>query len=206
MYVNVCVCIAPGAETGNGRIARDFAAARHIWHPISFQAAKMVKLGASYTFADQEISYRTPFHQQEKVHKLLMHCLSLAPDADIYVCYVGGYYFYETGVIACAHSRLIHGKLKGFILMANGAAHPANMYTLAHEIGHVLLTRSEQGRLTNADPDSPDGLVHHPNPRNLMHEVLPVPRRFRRAADLLTASQRRTAYDSPILRPNPPRL
>lgn len=200
LYVNVCICIAPGAEADYDRLRRDFLCAEDIWYPIRFSVTRIVRLSSSYIFADREISYLTPFTEQPKVNRLMNHSTALSPRADIYVCYVGGDYFREENVIACACSRVSNGILKGFIVITNGAASHSNLYTLAHELGHILLTRREQGVWTNSDPDCPDGGVHHPNSHNLMHPIIPSPKSWRHPEDLITSNQRRTALRSPLLK------
>lgn len=197
-YVKVCVCITPEAETRGNRIQRDFVLSKEIWRPISFQLNKVIQLSA-YTFRDREISYITPFREQPKVHSLLQKCASLSPESEIYVCYVGGDYFQEPHVIGCAYSQRCKDTWKGFILLTNSAASRPNMYTLAHELGHILLTRRKDGLLTNADPDSPHGSVHHPDPFNLMHAVVPTPKHIRQLDRLLSANQLETALQSPLL-------
>lgn len=200
-YVNICVCIAPGAEVGNQRMKRDLLLSGEIWNPISFRINKVINLSTAYEFYDREISYLTPFKNQPKVHGLLKYCHSLSPESDIYICYVGGDYFQEPHVIGCAYSERSGPLWKGFILLTNSAALRSNMYTLAHEFGHILLTRWHEGSLTNADPDSPDHSEHHPNPTNLMHSIIPSPKQVRHLNldQLLTTNQRETALQSPLL-------
>jgi hypothetical protein len=199
-YVNICICIAPGAETSNNRIKRDLVLSKEIWRPISFQVDKVIRLSSSYTFYNREISYLTPFREQPKVQNLMQKCLSLSPESDIYVCYVAGDYFKEPHVIGCACSHKYGNTWKGFILLSNSAASHSNMYTLAHELGHILLTRREDGILTNADPDSPNGSVHHSDPLNLMYTAVPTPKRVHHLDHLLSTNQLETALQSPLLR------
>ncbi|MFD3447926.1 hypothetical protein ACFDTO_25365 [Microbacteriaceae bacterium 4G12] len=196
LYVRVCICVAPGADTRDKRLKHDIYLSQKIWNPISFQIDHVIQLDSSYTFHDREISYITPFKYQKKVYRLLQHCTTLSSKSDIYVCYVGGNYFQEPNVIACAHSHYTNGRLKGFILLTNRAASSMNMYTLAHEFGHILFTRWENGHLINTDPDSPNGSVHHPNAENLMHKIIPVPKR--KLNHLLSSNQRLTAMNSPL--------
>ena len=64
-----------------------------------------------------------------------------------------------------------------------------NIYTLAHEIGHILFTRRIHGKLTHADPHSPTGSEHHPSPTNLMYPIVPRPENVH-IHSLLTAEQK----------------
>ena len=68
-----------------------------------------------------------------------------------------------------------------------------NIYTLAHEIGHILFTRRVQGKLTHADPHSPTGSEHHPSPANLMYPIVPRPENVH-IQSLLTNEQKHSLY------------
>ena len=68
-----------------------------------------------------------------------------------------------------------------------------NIYTLAHEIGHILFTRRVHGKLTHADPHSPTGSEHHPSPTNLMYPIVPRPENVP-IQSLLTNEQKHSLY------------
>ncbi|MFC5774181.1 DUF955 domain-containing protein [Ectobacillus antri] len=197
-YINISIFTTQHAHTRNNRLARDVMLTNSIWRPITFQLDEMKQL--PFIFYDREISYTLPFAQQPKVHTMLQSCLEVAPNSEIYVCYVGGNYFIEPHVIGCAYSQRYYDTWKGFIILTNAAASYANMYTFPHEIGHILLTRNENTRLTNADPDCPLGSPHHPDPFNLMHGIVPGPYHTRSKFPLLTSNQLQVALNSPLLR------
>ena len=73
-----------------------------------------------------------------------------------------------------------------------------NIYTLAHEIGHILFTRRIHGKLTHADPHSPTGSEHHHSPSNLMYPIVPSPNNVH-INSLLTNEQKAPLYQSPLL-------
>ncbi len=49
-YVNICICITPGADISNDRIAKDLAVAESIWHPITFQIKEVIILNELFRF------------------------------------------------------------------------------------------------------------------------------------------------------------
>ncbi len=73
-----------------------------------------------------------------------------------------------------------------------------NIYTLAHEIGHILFTRRVHGKLTHADPHSPTGSEHHPSPTNLMYPIVPRPENVH-IQSLLTNEQKALSLQSALL-------
>ncbi len=73
-----------------------------------------------------------------------------------------------------------------------------NIYTLAHEIGHILFTRRVHGKLTHADPHSPTGSEHHPSPTNLMYPIVPRPENVH-IQSLLTSEQKALSLQSSLL-------
>lgn len=199
-YLHVCINIAPGANVDNNRIQRDLFLSHDIWYPISFHIKKMIMLDQTFRFHDQEISYSTPFRHQPKVWRLLENYKSACPNASLYITYIGGNYFKEPHVIGCAYSEASGPLWKGHIFITNTAASVPNKLTLAHEIGHILLTQRKNGVLTNIDPHSPTGSQHHPSPNNLMYPVVPsLPHAWQRQ-HLLTEEQRFIASQSPLLR------
>lgn len=183
----------------NDRIAKDIVIAEYIWHPISFHIEDVIVLNETYRFYDGEISYISPIKTQPKVTSFFEECSSLSPNCDIYICYIGSHYFQEDNVIACAYSLAMNKKLTGYIILTNAAASKRNIYTLAHELGHILFTRREQGKLTQADPHCPNGLEHHPSVTNLMHHIIPSPDKSP-IDSLLTVMQRNLALKSTLLR------
>ncbi|WP_369902825.1 DUF955 domain-containing protein [Bacillus manliponensis] len=198
-YINVCICITPGTIMADDRIAKEIALAEYIWHPISFHIADVILLDETYRFHNAEISYMSPMKTQPKLTSFFEECSSLSPNCDVYICYIGSQYFQESNVIACAYSLAIHKKITGYIVLTNAAASKRNIYTLAHELGHILFTRREQGKLTHADPHCPNGSEHHPSTTNLMHYIVPHPDHSP-IDSLLTAMQRKLALRSSLLR------
>lgn len=198
-YIHICICITPGSNIENDRIAKDLAVAERIWHPISFQIKDVLILDESFTFHNGEISYVDSIQEQPKVSSFFNTCSSQVPDCDIYICYIGSDYFKEHSVIACAYSFASKQNITGYIILTNAASPLKNIYTLAHEIGHILFTRRIQGKLTHADPHSPTGSGHHPSPTNLMYPIIP---RLGRVdiKTLLTEEQRDLSLKSPLLR------
>ncbi|MEN1934544.1 DUF955 domain-containing protein [Paenibacillus sp. 102] len=196
--VNICICIAPGSDITNDRIAKDLAVAESIWHPISFQIRDVIILNESFTFHDGEISYIDSVQNQPKVSSFFNTCSSEVPDCDIYICYIGSNYFKEQSVIACAYSFAINQILTGYIILTNAASPMKNIYTLAHEIGHILFTRRIGGKLTHADPHSQTGSEHHPSPTNLMYPIVPRPDQVH-IESLLTKEQRALSLQSSLL-------
>lgn len=65
-YVNICVCITPGADISDDRIAKDLAVAESIWHPITFKI-KVIVLNDLFRFSNREISYKNSIQSQEKL-------------------------------------------------------------------------------------------------------------------------------------------
>ncbi|MCZ2990727.1 hypothetical protein NYY86_21655, partial [Acinetobacter baumannii] len=167
--------ITPGADISDDRIAKDLAVAESIWHPITFQIQEVIVLNELFRFFDREISYKNSIQSQEKLASFFQTCVNEAPECDLYICYIGSDYFKETAVIACAYSLAKQQQLTGYIVLTNSAAPMKNIYTLAHEIGHILFTRRVHGKLTHADPHSPTGSEHHPSPTNLMYPIVPRP-------------------------------
>lgn len=49
-YVNICICITPGADISDDRIAKDLAVAESIWHPITFQIQEVIVLNELFVF------------------------------------------------------------------------------------------------------------------------------------------------------------
>ena len=49
-YVNICICITPGADISDDRIAKDLAVAESIWHPITFQIQEVIVLNELFRF------------------------------------------------------------------------------------------------------------------------------------------------------------
>ncbi|MEB8775425.1 DUF955 domain-containing protein, partial [Bacillus cereus] len=86
----------------------------------------------------------------------------------------------------------------GYIVLTNSAAPTKNIYTLAHEIGHILFTRRIHGKLTHADPHSPTGSEHHPSPTNLMYPIVPRPENVH-IHSLLTTEQKALSLQSSLL-------
>lgn len=197
-YVNICICIAPGSDITDDRITKDLAVAESIWKPISFQIKDVIILKESFRFHDGEISYIDSIQNQPKVSSFFNICSSQVPNCDIYICYIGSNYFKEQSVIACAYSLVINQILTGYIILTNAASPMKNIYTLAHEIGHILFTRRINGKLTHADPHSPTGSEHHPSSSNLMHPIVPRPDRVQ-IESLLTKEQKHLALQSPLL-------
>ncbi|ABS22958.1 ImmA/IrrE family metallo-endopeptidase [Bacillus cytotoxicus] len=197
-YINICICITPGSNITNNRIAKDIAVAEFIWHPISFHIQDVLILDDSFRFDDYEISYIASIQEQPKVSSFFHTCASQAPNCDIYICYIGSNYFQEQSVIACAYSLAKQKHLTGYIILTNSAAPMRNIYTLAHEIGHILFTRRIHGKLTHADPHSPNGSEHHPSASNLMHKIVPRPDKVPLDA-LLTKEQKQLALQSILL-------
>ena len=70
-YVNICICITPGADISDDRIAKDLAVAESIWHPITFQIQEVV-LNELFRF-DREISYKNSIQSQEKLASFSKH-------------------------------------------------------------------------------------------------------------------------------------
>ncbi|HDX9589151.1 TPA: DUF955 domain-containing protein [Bacillus pseudomycoides] len=198
-YINICICTTPGSHIDNDRIARDIAIAEYIWHPIIFKIKDVSVLDELYRFHDGEISYVSSLKSQPKLASLFAKCSEHASQCDIYICYIGSDYFQEQSVIACAYSISIRNQIKGYIVLTNAASTSKNMYTLAHEIGHILFTRRVQDKLTNADPECPNGTEHHPSPSNLMHYIVPTPY-ISQIDSLLTNTQRELSLQSPLLR------
>ncbi|MEI4803158.1 MULTISPECIES: ImmA/IrrE family metallo-endopeptidase [unclassified Bacillus (in: firmicutes)] len=198
-YVNICICITPGSHIDKERIAKDIAIAEYIWHPIVFKIKDVNVLDEPYRFHDGEISYVSSLKSQPKLTSLFAECRELASQCDIYICYIGSNYFQEQSIIACAYSLAIHTQIKGYIVLTNAASASRNMYTLAHELGHILFTRRVQDKLTNADPECPNGSEHHPSPTNLMHYIVPPPHKSQ-IDSLLTNTQRELSLQSPLLR------
>ena len=149
-YVNICICITPGADISDDRIAKDLAVAESIWHPITFQIQEVIVLNELFRFSDREISYKNSIQSQEKLASFFQTCVNEAPECDLYICYIGSDYFKETAVIACAYSLAKQQQLTGYIVLTNSVAPMKNIYTLAHEIGHILFTRRIHGKLTHA--------------------------------------------------------
>ncbi|KEK25959.1 ImmA/IrrE family metallo-endopeptidase [Bacillus gaemokensis] len=197
-YVNICICITPGSDIANDRIAKDLAVAESIWHPISFQIKDVIVLDESFRFYDKEISYADSLQKQPKLSSFFYTCATQVPDCDLYICYIGSNYFKEQSVIACAYSLAKKQLLTGYIILTNSASPMKNIYTLAHEIGHILFTRRVHGKLTHADPHSRTGSEHHPSSTNLMHPIVPRPDRVP-IASLLTKEQRALSLQSTLL-------
>lgn len=104
----------------------------------------------NFSVFDREISYKNSIQSQEKLASFFQTCVNEAPECDLYICYIGSDYFKETAVIACAYSLAKQQQLTGYIVLTNSAAPMKNIYTLAHEIGHILFTRRIHGKLTHA--------------------------------------------------------
>lgn len=66
-YINICVCITPGADISDDRIAKDLAVAESIWHPITFQIKEVIVLNELFRFSNREISYKNSIQSQEKL-------------------------------------------------------------------------------------------------------------------------------------------
>ncbi|KOS24447.1 hypothetical protein ADK17_21660 [Bacillus anthracis] len=197
-YVNICICITPGADISDDRVANDLAVAESIWHPITFQIGEVIVLNELFRFSDREISYKDSIQSQEKLASFFQTCVNEAPECDLYICYIGSDYFKETAVIACAYSLAKQQQLTGYIVLTNSAAPMKNIYTLAHEIGHILFTRRVHGKLTHADPHSPTGSEHHPSPTNLMYPIVPRPENVH-IQSLLTSEQKALSLLSSLL-------
>ncbi|PEL88362.1 DUF955 domain-containing protein [Bacillus pseudomycoides] len=197
-YVNICICITPGSDITDDRIAKDLAVAESIWQPISFQIKDVIILNESFRFHDGEISYIDSIQIQPKVSSFFNTCSSQIPNCDIYICYIGSNYFKEQPVIACAYSFVINQILTGYIILTNAASPMKNIYTLAHEIGHILFTRRIEGKLTHADPHSQTGSEHHPSSTNLMYPIVPRPDQVH-IDSLLTKEQRALSLQSSLL-------
>ncbi|WP_439741058.1 ImmA/IrrE family metallo-endopeptidase [Bacillus pseudomycoides] len=197
-YVNICICITPGSDITDDRIAKDLAVAESIWQPISFQIKDVIILNESFRFHDGEISYIDSIQTQPKVSSFFNTCSSRIPNCDIYICYIGSNYFKEQSVIACAYSFVINQILTGYIILTNAASPMKNIYTLAHEIGHILFTRRIEGKLTHADPHSQTGSEHHPSSTNLMYPIVPRPDQVH-IDSLLTKEQRALSLQSSLL-------
>ena len=71
-YVNICICITPGADISDDRIAKDLAVAESIWHPITFQI-QVIVLNELFRFSDREISYKNSIQSQESWHPFSKH-------------------------------------------------------------------------------------------------------------------------------------
>ncbi|WP_242219192.1 ImmA/IrrE family metallo-endopeptidase [Bacillus cereus group sp. BfR-BA-01380] len=198
-YVNICICITPGSHIDDERIAKDIAIAEYIWYPILFKIEDVNVLDEPYRFHDGEVSYGSSLKSQPKLTSLFAECREHAPQCDIYICYIGSNYFQEQTTIACAYSLAVHTQIKGYIVLTNAASASRNMYTLAHELGHILFTRRVQDKLTNTDPECSNGSEHHPSPTNLMHYIIPPPHKSQ-IDSLLTDTQRELSLQSPLLR------
>ena len=72
-YVNICICITPGADISDDRIAKDLAVAESIWHPITFQIQEVIVLNELFRFSDREISYKIPFKVKKSWHPFSKH-------------------------------------------------------------------------------------------------------------------------------------
>ena len=59
-YVNICICITPGADISNDRIAKDLAVAESIWHPITFQI-KVIILNELFRFLTAKLVIKILF-------------------------------------------------------------------------------------------------------------------------------------------------
>ena len=59
-YVNICICITPGADISNDRIAKDLAVAESIWHPITFQI-KVIILNELFVFLTAKLVIKILF-------------------------------------------------------------------------------------------------------------------------------------------------
>lgn len=127
-YVNICICITPGADISDDRIAKDLAVAESIWHPITFQIQEVIVLNELFRFFDREISYKNSIQSQEKLASFFQTCVNEAPECDLYICYIGSDYFKETAVIACAYSLAKQQQLTGYIVLTNSAAPMKNIY------------------------------------------------------------------------------
>ncbi len=141
---------------------------------------------------------KIPFKVKKKSASFFQTCVNEAPECDLYICYIGSDYFKETAVIACAYSLAKQQQLTGYIVLTNSAAPMKNIYTLAHEIGHILFTRRVHGKLTHADPHSPTGSEHHPSPTNLMYPIVPRPENVP-IQSLLTNEQKTLSLQSSLL-------
>jgi len=75
-YVNICICITPGSDITDDRIAKDLAVAESIWQPISFQIKDVIILNESFRFHDGEISYIDSIQIQPKVSSFFNTCSS----------------------------------------------------------------------------------------------------------------------------------
>ncbi len=144
-YVNICICITPGADISDDRIAKDLAVAESIWHPITFQIQEVIVLNELFRFLTVKPVIKIPFKVKKSWHPFSKH-VNEAPECDLYICYIGSDYFKETAVIACAYSLAKQQQLTGYIVLTNSAAPMKNIYTLAHEIGHILFTRRIHGK------------------------------------------------------------
>lgn len=118
-YVNICVCITPGADISDDRIAKDLAVAESIWHPITFKIKEVIVLNELFRFCNREISYKNSIQSQEKLSSFFQTCVNEAPECDLYICYIGSDYFKETAVIACAYSLAKQQQLTGYIVLTN---------------------------------------------------------------------------------------
>jgi len=93
---------------------------------------------------------------------------------SIAVFYIPGDAFINGSGNGCHQYRYqgMDGQPEHIIIMTDGS----DGRTLAHEIGHALLTRSiGSGQWTNEDPDpqqDPASPLHNLNPQNLMHPVV----------------------------------
>ncbi|AIE80674.1 group-specific protein [Bacillus cereus] len=193
-YVNICICITPGADISDDRIAKDLAVAESIWHPITFQIQEVIILNELFRFSDREISYKNSIQSQDKLASFFQTCVNEAPACDLYICYIGSDYFKETAVIACAYSLAKQQQLTGYIVLTNSAA-PMKIYIRSL---HILFTRRVHGKLTHADPHSPTGSEHHPSPTNLMYPIVPRPENVP-IQSLLTNEQKALSLQSSLL-------
>lgn len=137
-YVNICICITPGADISDDRIAKDLAVAESIWHPITFQIQEVIVLNELFRFFDREISYKNSIQSQEKLASFFQTCVNEAPECDLYICYIGSDYFKETAVIACAYSLAKQQQLTGYIVLTNSAAPMKNIYARSRNRSYFI--------------------------------------------------------------------
>lgn len=67
-YVNICVCITPGADISDDRIAKDLAVAESIWHPITFKIKEVIVLNELFRFSNRKLVIKTPFKVRKNYH------------------------------------------------------------------------------------------------------------------------------------------
>ena len=72
-YVNICICITPGADISDDRIAKDLAVAESIWHPITFQIQEVIVLNELFRFLTVKSVIKIPFKVKKSRHPFSKH-------------------------------------------------------------------------------------------------------------------------------------